>query len=115
MERTYSVYWMRCPETKLIRYIGISMNPKHRLKWHLKSGYPHTASQKWVVALRDRGLIPIQQIVFSGLTKEQAESVEARLVFLHSNVYRGRLVQKHLTVNTAKRSIRLGCSSMVAS
>jgi hypothetical protein len=79
-----------------IRYIGMSMNVKHRLKCHLKSGYPHVASQKWIAGLRNEGLAPVQQVLFTGLTKEQALRVEARLINLHVKHYPDVSIQSHV-------------------
>jgi predicted GIY-YIG superfamily endonuclease len=79
-----------------IKYIGISSNVKQRLKAHIKSGFPHMASQKWIASLREDGLRPVQQIVFTGMTHDQAKRVESRLILAHTRCY-GALEQKKFT------------------
>lgn len=95
-----SVYMLRDPESLAVRYIGISQNPIKRFKDHLSFCYAIPVA-RWIWSLRDRGLKPVLDVRFCGLTREQAERVELRLMRLHSSTYgHDRLVQRTPTRNS---------------
>lgn len=84
MDREYSVYMHRFPNGKV--YIGITKYPvKHR--WARGEGYSHQPVYK---AIKKYGWENIEHIIlFSGLTKEEAEEKEIELIEKYHATDRG--------------------------
>ena len=77
------VYFVRCPESGTVRYIGISTNIEER---------SHDGEVAlWRDEFRKRGLEPIKHVVAGPLTFKQALLVESRLLLLHGVMYPDRL------------------------
>jgi predicted GIY-YIG superfamily endonuclease len=73
----YSIYVLREPSSELIRYVGLSNNPKKRLVkhiYHRKSDRTHKVN--WIKLLRSKGLVPEMDILDDGLTLEEAKQKE---------------------------------------
>lgn len=77
-KRTSHVYFLRCPSTGVVRYIGVSRQPVMRFFQHVSGQC--VATRDWVASLDGN---PEIDVVFSGLTRRQAERVEARLQMFH--------------------------------
>jgi group I intron endonuclease len=58
------IYGLQDPETKRVRYVGVSNNPQRRFKAHLK---PESAKfshkDNWITSLKKRGLLPTLFII----------------------------------------------------
>lgn len=81
MIRDNCVYKLIDPLDFVIRYIGITDNPKSRYSAHLHTYDPCNPQKvEWIGALRDHGLQPIMEIEASGLTREQALDREMALI-----------------------------------
>jgi predicted GIY-YIG superfamily endonuclease len=84
------VYVLRDPRDMIVRYVGISMKPKVRMRQHLEWACGRTnfeyskpgteARYLWFNELLKEDLQPIMHVVFSGLTLEQARRVEGHLI-----------------------------------
>jgi hypothetical protein len=111
--RSYCIYFLRDPANLQVRYIGMSSNVSLRKNAHwsdrlfardiaLEAG----TKCAWLKSLALQGLKPLLEVVLSGLTLEQAEQVETRLIFIHSQVNRHLLMQAKVDVSrNAKGSI----------
>lgn len=102
----YSVYFLRDPRNFQVRYIGMTCAPKVRLSNHKSTGSagdkPTPRKLAWMNELRSLGLEPVMQVVLTNLTKLRALRVEARLIFLHSQMNREQLCNLHMD---ASRSV----------
>jgi predicted GIY-YIG superfamily endonuclease len=56
--RTYYCYTLNCPDTNSVKYVGISNNPKRRLKEHLEDN-SITKKTKWLKSLTKPPLLNI--------------------------------------------------------
>lgn len=84
------VYFLRDPRDLIVRYVGISKSPVIRMRQHIEWAcdrmnfeYSKPGTQAryvWMNELFKDDLQPIMQIVFSGLTLEQARRVEGHLI-----------------------------------
>jgi group I intron endonuclease len=65
MESKVYIYTLEHPETGVIRYIGKTINPSHRLKSHLwtKNKSLRTKKSNWIQSLKVNGLKPIMRIL----------------------------------------------------
>ena len=75
------VYRLIDPLAHEVRYIGITLRPKGRLDDHIKMKCRST--KRWVQALRNKGEIPLQEFLCSGLTETQALSKEAEFISVY--------------------------------
>lgn len=76
--RKQFIYTLSDPETKIIKYVGKSIDPEKRLKKHL-SDYEliesWTPKNKWLIYLKKKGLIPLLNIIDEG-TDENIDDLE---------------------------------------
>lgn len=77
-KRTAHVYFLRCPSTGEVRYVGVTKHPVMRFFQHVNGQC--LATRDWVASLDGN---PEIDVVLSGLTRKQAERVEARLQMFH--------------------------------
>lgn len=69
--KTVFIYALKEPDTEKIRYVGVSNNPKNRLRTHFcsaKTGNTHRAC--WIRSLVRRGLKPVLEIIDEVLDSE---------------------------------------------
>jgi predicted GIY-YIG superfamily endonuclease len=96
--RKYSVYFLRCPVTLSVRYVGITSDEVARKQCHTQkkkeqeSGNPRR--RKWVEWLRSKKLRPTFEVKLTGLSWHAAISVEKRLLLLHHTLRPWTLVNK---------------------
>lgn len=112
-KNNWSVYYLLCPDTQIIRYVGISGNPKNRLRDHLREadkGTNHKAH--WVKSLLKKKKKPIMQIVATELSLNEAKKVEI-IMGLMLFLLQDTLITNHLGAlgslgpKTTKESHRL--------
>ena len=76
MKKIY-IYLLRCPVTKLVRYVGSTATPKPRFKAHLKDAQKNrTEKQKWILSLQAKGDLPIMEIVTFTVSEVKRRQVE---------------------------------------
>lgn len=92
IERDHWVYRLRDPITGAVRYIGISSNIALRSGMHQR-GETHYLVSRWVKALKAHDAKPIFEVISPAIPFDTAAVWEARLVFLHSLMHPGRLLQ----------------------
>lgn len=85
--RNYSLYYLKHPTTREIRYVGITNNPEKRYSDHRSASkgnkYHHLPIYRWWRKLAKQGLEPAMEILKSGLTKEEAEQAEIETIELY--------------------------------
>lgn len=80
---THYVYGLIDPNTRRIRYIGVSNNPERRLAQHMTRGsgsYWRSAKWAWIKPLKEQGLSPELVILFEG-EESEAYQIEAEYIF----------------------------------
>lgn len=88
----YAVYFLRDPESKLIRYIGCSVDPQKRLRQHRSK---LSACRGWLIGLKEKGLKPIIETPVGYCYILDAMCLEQRLIALHSLYFPGQLLNRH--------------------
>jgi hypothetical protein len=111
--RTYCIYFLRCPDTWAVRYIGMSSigRVREHAHWTDRLLRPQAApgsKEFWLQNLSASGKRPVFDAVLTGLKLEEAEQVETRLIFLHSQFRRSELMQAKVDVCRCKSSRRIG-------
>lgn len=56
------IYTLSCPITGFVKYVGKTVDPKTRLRKHI-TAKKQAATSKWIFSLKDRGLLPIFEII----------------------------------------------------
>jgi len=98
--RKYVVYILRCPMTRLVRYVGMTSNPKARAACHITSCDGSSQKVAWIARLKYLGLKPLFEIKTPEMTLVSAECLERRLILAFSlnhpyQLYNGVLVDAH--------------------
>ena len=78
MSKRAHVYFLRCPSTKAVKYIGVTVRPERRLYEHMTGCC--VATREWIASLDEK---PLMDLVLSTAKRSQAEQVEARLQMFH--------------------------------
>ncbi len=74
------VYFLRCPITMKIRYVGVTISPKQRLSQHkIVDSYCPESKKEWITMLRKEGKSPIMEIV-NVARKKLAIKLESHLI-----------------------------------
>lgn len=64
--RKYYYYYLKDPDTAVIRYIGITLNPKERYQAHLYNSHKDVEKNKWksnwIKSLLKKGVKPVMEI-----------------------------------------------------
>lgn len=78
--KPHHVYHLVDPETRAVRYVGKSANPKSRLRQHIDESQraQNTEKKRWIRGLIDRGLSPALVIVSTHSDEASAREAEAR-------------------------------------
>lgn len=85
MEKPCAVYYLLESETREVRYVGISVDPKRRYSSHLKSkGSRHC--ECWIKGLVLRGGLPVMRVVAWLQDISEAKRVEIALIAYHQNL-----------------------------
>lgn len=79
------IYILIDPIDKKVRYIGATSKPKSRLRQHIKDAEKpkktgKTEKQKWILRLKEKGMIPFMEIIGTEESKELARIEEEKLV-----------------------------------
>jgi hypothetical protein len=93
-EKVYSVYFLRDAGSNEVRYIGKAKDTETRLKVHMNANNKDVRVEKleWIKRMKDEGCLPTMDVVLSKLSEKQAYRVEARLIMLHTQMRRHRLL-----------------------
>jgi hypothetical protein len=93
MFRTYYYYYLKDPETGVIRYIGITLNPKERYHAHVYSSHTNveknTWKANWVKSLLKRGLKPVMEIFETYETDSVEDAYEREEEFINEHFLKG--------------------------
>ena len=72
------VYLLKDPDTKEVRYVGVSWFPAQRLEQHVN--YPAPRQAAWIDGLTLRGLSPILVVLGGTDDRNRALRIETRLI-----------------------------------
>ena len=79
-QRTVGVYTLIDPNTNKVKYVGQSVDIQKRISQHMRDAITSGAKAKWLIDLHDQGQLPNVRIVASGLTRNEANTLEKRLI-----------------------------------
>ncbi len=81
----HHVYHLVDPQTRAVRYVGKSRNPRARLRAHLQEATENqnTAKKRWIAALAATGMQPVLVIVCSYPDEPSARQRESAEVHAH--------------------------------
>ena len=103
--RRYVVYFLRCPITGMVRYIGCSSNPEARAISHTNSldGMPEKRS--WVERLKAAGLRFILEVKTPPMSYAAASHLEMRLIALYAIHTPNQLFNGHIAKDGLLRKV----------
>jgi hypothetical protein len=91
-----AVYFLRCPITREIRYIGKAKCVRHRYNGHVaEAKLGISPKDRWLKNLLRKGIRPIVDVVFSQLSNRQSLELEKRLIFFHQS-HGSRLLNRQI-------------------
>lgn len=76
---TRFLYLLRDPRDRVVRYFGVTVNPRVRLQLHIHSKRGNTRKVQWCQELRSLGLQPIMEILHE-TSRAEAEAMEMTLI-----------------------------------
>lgn len=87
-----AIYWLICPTTGIVRYVGKAKNPERRLAGHIGTArnggrYP---SSHWIRRLISKGLMPKMEII-AWVSEDRWEEAEKLCIQHCREVYDGLL------------------------
>ena len=86
--RQFYVYVLRCPNTMLAKYVGISSDPDKRAKAHWKNLNLGTIKKRdWLLQLRAASQRFVLDVLIGPVSYEQAKHCERWLIFNHRKRY----------------------------
>jgi len=76
----HHVYHLIDPQTKAVRYVGKSTNPRSRLRGHVKESQArqNTEKKRWIASLLNQGLQPVLAIVATYAEEAPARDRESQ-------------------------------------
>ena len=94
--RKYAVYFLRCPMSNEVRYIGSTSNLEGRSAYHRAYSQTDSGAGKraWTQSVIDAGLLPVVEVKFSGLSYLAALEVEKYLIGKLSLACPGQIFNK---------------------
>jgi len=84
--KAYSIYLLIDPETRLVRYVGNSKNPRGRLTQHIRESRArqNTAKKAWIYGLLTRNRAPEIRIVAQVFDPVEARRIESEKCHEHA-------------------------------
>lgn len=105
MNRDHVIYFLRCPVTGLIRYVGRTSNPIERRSNHYVVSDGQIEKRAWVAALRERGLKYEFEVKTPPMSYAAACHVELRMIAMFELHCPGQLFNGHHVVNGTLRKV----------
>lgn len=82
-EPIHYIYYLICPITNKIRYVGVSLNPESRLKGHMSDFIANPKKCNWIKYLMKRGMKPILKIAQDIESRDFVREAEESHIKLH--------------------------------
>jgi predicted GIY-YIG superfamily endonuclease len=82
----YSIYKLICPISKEVTYVGMTKDVVYRYKQHLRNK-DNIKKWEWISDLKSKGLMPLLEIVESGLNQYEAEEREKHYISVHNGLF----------------------------
>jgi hypothetical protein len=75
----YNVYHLVDPRDKSVRYVGMTKNPKNRLRSHIAEAKErnNTSKKKWIRELLSLGMQPVMAVVGMAPSEIEARAIES--------------------------------------
>jgi len=75
----YQVYHLVDPRNAVVRYVGMTRNPKNRLRGHIAEAMErdNTEKKRWIRELLAAGMQPVLAIVGNAPTEIEARAIES--------------------------------------
>ena len=74
------IYFLECPTTGAVKYVGQTSNFKKRKQAHLSGNLPSKRLFNWWHDLRDQGLRPLFRMVYITDNAEMKDALEIRFI-----------------------------------
>lgn len=78
-EKKYSVYFLKDPKTREVRYVGISQNVNKRFRQHITDN-KDCYKKRWINKLLNENLLPNLETVDTNLSVEEAFELEKKYI-----------------------------------
>ncbi len=79
-QKTVSIYTLIDPHSGQVKYVGQSVDVEKRITQHVRDAMTTGAMSKWLAELYAENQLPTVKIVESGLTRNQAKTVEQQYI-----------------------------------
>ena len=84
-QKVWVIYVLKCPLSNKIRYVGKSNNYKTRYKQHCKDFGTETYKKLWIKKLKNKGFVPILEILETSTNDIEARIKENDNTITHLN------------------------------
>ena len=74
------IYFLECPVTGVVKYVGQTSNFKIRRSSHLSGNVPSKRLFRWCTDLREQGLRPIFRMVYITDNQTMKDELEIRFI-----------------------------------
>jgi len=83
----YSIYFLKCPITNNVVYVGMTKDVIKRYMQHTRRKTNNKIKDNWNKELKLKGLKPLLEIIETGLTKYDAEDREIYYISKFENLF----------------------------
>lgn len=92
-QQLYKIYYLKCPFTEIVKYVGVSNNPNKRFIAHCSNLNEVTKKTEWLKFLKSKNKKPILEIVQECKSKEEASIAEVYHISLFGikNLYNSQI------------------------
>jgi predicted GIY-YIG superfamily endonuclease len=110
----WCVYVLRDPRDGLVRYVGMTGNPKRRKAMHNSFLHGPMALRRWRACLRISGKKIVFETVSSHATKDAALQAESELILWYQDNHPSQLYVSQLTRKSNNAYIHRGWNQLVS-
>ena len=95
--RPRDIYLLICPIENIVRYVGISVDPKERFGVHCSPSQEKENEHKfrWIQKLKKQGLLPELKVIAEQVEKKEAERREVDLIAYYKSILGEKLTNIH--------------------
>lgn len=84
----YTIYLLRCPLTKDVKYVGMTTNVKRRYYKHCApSNKDNYAKHQWLIELKKNKTLPLLEILHSNIEVKEAIELEKKYINEYDNLF----------------------------
>jgi predicted GIY-YIG superfamily endonuclease len=82
----YSIYYLKCPTTNKVMYVGMTKDVVKRYYQHFRLNSKNQKKDEWMRSLKEKKLKPLLEVVECGLSKQEAELKEIYYISIYPDL-----------------------------